>query len=411
MQREGRRSSTQEEMPLTGMRICALVSNDTSRDSRVKKECAALVEAGAQVTLVGFGRSYPGSADELPYRLLLVKPYSLPRWLTDLGRETTLYPIRVAVNTLILNPYRKKMFASVRHPVLEALRNDQYDAIHANDFDMLATGAALAQRNQAKLVYDSHEIFLAPGLLGLKPKAEERFRREESRLLQQADGFITVNPKIGEYLSSLYEPSAKPVIIYNGSTTCVPQADPAHQPLRILFLGGLRSFFHFPQLIGQMARYRGKIEFTLQGHGDDQAAIRKAIEASDTQDFIRIIPPVDTYSIVDSSKDFDLGLLNSQARNLNEIMCSPNKLFDYLSAGLGIVASSQQTFIRSVIEETGCGFFYDQQCPEDLFMALDYLIGHPEEVSEMKRKALATAPRFSWDAQKPKLIELYSSLR
>jgi len=411
MHLERRRSSTQEELPLEGMRICALVSNDTSRDSRVKKECVALVEAGAQVTLVGFGHFYPEQADSLPYRLVLVKPYNLPRWLTDLGRETVWYPIRVTVNTLILNPYRKRMFASVRRPMTSALQDDQFDVIHANDFDMLATGAALAQRHQAKLVYDSHEIFLAPGLLGLKPQAEERFRQEESRLLQQVDGFITVNPRIGEYLSALYKPPIQPVIIYNGSTRCVPEAKPAHQPLRILFLGGLRSFFHFPQLIAQMARYRGKIEFTLQGHGDDQAAIRKAISASGTQDFIRLVPPVDTFSIVDSSKDFDLGLLNSQARNLNEIMCSPNKLFDYLSAGLGIVASSQLTFIGSVIEETGCGFSYDQQRPEDLFAALDHLIEHPEEVSAMKRKALATAPRFSWDAQKPKLIELYRSLK
>jgi len=399
-----------DDQPLKGMRICVLVNNDTYRDSRVKKECAALAEAGAHVTVVGFGDTYPGDTNVLPYRLMLVRPSEFPAWYVNLGRETVFYPLRVAVN-LSLRPYFRRTFASVHSSIIKAVQGEGFDIIHANDFDMLETGALLAKRNKAKLVYDSHEIFLAPGRWKFKPSVQEKFERDEERLFQRVDKLVTVNPKIGEYLSARYNSTVETVSIYNGSTARVADATPTHMPMRVLFLGIFQKFFNFPELISQMERFRGKLELTLQGYGGEESAIEEAIKANDLQDFIRVVPPVDTFSIVSSSKSYDLGIINTEVDNLNLEMCSPNKFFDYLSAGLGVIASDQQTFIASVIKDTGCGFSYNQQRPEDLFIALDYLIAHPDEVSEMKRKALATASRFSWDVQKAKLVELYSSLR
>ncbi|MCL2881779.1 MAG: glycosyltransferase [Coriobacteriia bacterium] len=402
--------ATSETRPLQGMRIAALVNNDTYRDSRVKKECAALVEAGADVTLVGWGSKYPGALDELPYRLVLVEPKSPPVWYRSLGRETVFYPLRVAVN-LSLRPYYKKNFASVHTPIVKALRSEHFDAIHANDFDMLETGAYLARRMGARLVYDSHEIFLAPGRWELAPAVQERFEHDEQRLFQDLDGFITVNPQIGDYLVSRYGSSIEPVIVYNGSTHAVPEAQPAHTPLRVFFLGIFQPFYHFSRLIPQLTRFRGRMELTLQGYGGEEDAIREAISASQTEDFIRILPPVDTFSIIDASKNHDVGLINLEAGNLNQVMASPNKFFDYLSAGLAVVAPLQLEFVQSIIEQTGAGSCYDQQKPEDILPVLDHLIGNPTEVSAMKRNALATAPHFTWDIQKRKLVELYSSLR
>jgi len=396
---------------LKGMRVCALVSNDTSIDSRVKKECAALAEAGAEVTLVGQSgpKPYPGDVSKLPYELILTRQPEVPRWYARWGRETVFYPLRVAVN-LSLEPFRRRLF-SVRPWILKAVRGRTFDVIHANDFDMLATGAELARRCGAKLVYDSHEIYLAPGRVIASERYVAQLRERERELVQKVDGFITVNPKIAEYLADLYHTPVDPITIYNGSTTRVTESVPAHKLLRVLFLGTPQPFFNLPRLIPQMERFRGKLELTIQGHSGEIDAVKEAITSSGTADFIHVLPSVDTYSIVDSIKDFDLGLNNMQASNLNEVMSSPNKFFDYLAAGLGSIASKQQVFLSSVVEETGCGYVYDQREPEDLLHAINYLVDHPDEVTAMKRNALAASQQFLWDVQKLKLVELYSSLQ
>ncbi|MCL2654222.1 MAG: glycosyltransferase [Coriobacteriia bacterium] len=412
MQPEKQRTENTDGLPLKGMRICALVSNDTSMDSRVKKECAALAEAGAQVTLVGQtgAKPYAGDITQLRYELILTqKTDPIPEWYARWGRETVFYPLRVAVN-LSLKPIRRRDFNAVRPWILQAVRGRAFDVIHANDFDMLATGARLARRSGAKLVYDSHEIYLAPGRLDRDESQMEVLRASERRLIREVSGFITVNPTIADYLTQQYGPPVEPVVIYNGATHCVDQAQPAQYPLRVLFLGTFERYFNFARLIPQMTAFRDKLTLTLQGF-DRDGGVQRAIEESESGDFITIRPPVDTTRIVDSIAEFDLGLNNIFPRTLNEVMCSPNKFFDYLSAGLGTVVAQQETFLTSVVEETGCGFVYDQKEPEDLLEALAYLVEHPDEVTAMKRNALAVAPRFSWDAQKKKLVELYQGLR
>ena len=411
--RTGAKGQNNQSQPLRDMRICVLVSNDTSMDSRVKKECAALAEAGAHVTLVGQvgPKPYDGDVSELPYELLLAQKKKIPEWYARWGRETVFYPLRVAVN-LSLEPFRRQRhFAAVRPWMLEAVKGRTFDVIHANDFDMLATGERLARRCGAKLVYDSHEIYLAPGRINMTEGQLKALQNKEKHLLQKAAGFITVNPKIADHLVAQYDPPVTPVIIYNGSTHYVDQVQSAHEPLRVLFLGTFEHYFNFPRLIAQMAPFRGKLRLTLQGFDREEGAVQRAIDESGTGDFISVRPPVDTARIIDSIAEFDLGLNNIFPRTLNEVMCSPNKFFDYLSAGLGAVVARQETFLTSVVEETGCGFVYDQKEPEDLLGALDYLVEHPDEVSAMKRNALAAAPRFSWDTQKKKLVSLYQGFR
>ena len=400
------------DLPLSGMRICVLVSNDTSIDSRVKKESAALAEAGAHVTLIGERGQKPYSGDvlKLPYNLILTQKTEIPEWYSRWGRETVFYPLRVAVN-LSLEPIRRRNFASIRPWILKAVRGRKFDVVHANDFDMLATGTELARRSGAKLVYDSHEIFLAPGRVIAQESYLEELRKQEGQLIRQVSGFITVNPLVAEYLNECYKIPVKPTIIYNGAAQMASQPQPAHRPLRLLFLGSLQSCYHLADLLPLFKRYRGKLIFTLYGFDGEFETICSVIEQKELADFITVLPPVDTNDIVATSKNFDVGLYNITPAHFNARFSSPNKFFDYLAAGLAVLAPTSVPFVAQEIKKTGCGYTYDQQQPEDLLPALDYLIAHPDEVSAMKRNALATAPRFSWDAQKVKLVELYSSLR
>ena len=399
-------------LPLDGMRICVLVSNDTSIDSRVKKECVALVEAGARVTLIGESKSgvYSGEMSGLSYELLLTQETEIPDWYARWGRKTVFYPLRVAVN-LSLEPIRRRDFASARPWILKAVRGRRFDVVHANDFDMLATGVKLARRSGAKLVYDSHEIFLAPGRIDAGESYLESLQSREGKLFQQTSGFITVNPLVAEHLTDFYHPPVEATIIYNGADSFTSHVEPAHEPLRLVFTGSLNPRYHLPDLVKGFSKYRGKLTLTIFGFDGDYDVIKQQIVASGVSDIVVLNPPVDSSEIVNTITTYDIGLFNLMPAHFNDRFASPNKFFDYLAAGLAVVAPTSAEFVAREIEEAGCGYAYHQQSPNDVLAALDHLIAHPDEVTAMKRAALATAPRFSWDVQKKKLVGLYSSLR
>ena len=89
----------------------------------------------------------------------------------------------------------------------------------------------------------------------------------------------------------------------------------------------------------------------------------------------------------------------------------PTKLFEYMAAGLPVVASDLPT-IRPIVETHRCGLLVDPLDPEDIARALSYLLEHPEEAKEMGDRGYhAVRDHFSWDVEQAKLLNLYRDLK
>lgn len=94
----------------------------------------------------------------------------------------------------------------------------------------------------------------------------------------------------------------------------------------------------------------------------------------------------------------------------NHIEAQPNKLFEYMSAGIPVVASDFPLW-RRIVEEAGCGLLANPTDPESIAEAIRYLLTHPVEAEEMGRRGQrAVLERYNWAIEARKLLALYKEV-
>ena len=94
----------------------------------------------------------------------------------------------------------------------------------------------------------------------------------------------------------------------------------------------------------------------------------------------------------------------------NHVDAQPNKLFEYMSAAIPVVASDFPLW-RQIVAGTGCGLLVDPLDPGAIAQAVDWLLTHPEEAEAMGcRGRLAVETQYNWTTEEAKLHAIYTRL-
>lgn len=95
---------------------------------------------------------------------------------------------------------------------------------------------------------------------------------------------------------------------------------------------------------------------------------------------------------------------------VNYIDALPVKMFEYMAAGVPVIASNFPLW-REIVEGNECGICVDPLDPKAIAQAIDYLATHPDEAERMGRNGQrAVAMKYNWGIEERKLLELYATL-
>jgi glycosyltransferase involved in cell wall biosynthesis len=111
--------------------------------------------------------------------------------------------------------------------------------------------------------------------------------------------------------------------------------------------------------------------------------------------------------LVTAAAEANVGVIPYKPRIINDRLSCPNKLSQYLHAGLLVIANDLP-YVKSVLSEADAGLFYSSAEPGTLANAVHRAVAEPELLKRSRQNALRFArERFNWQAQSETLYALY----
>jgi glycosyltransferase involved in cell wall biosynthesis len=396
-----------------------LVSNSVTHDSRILREAATLRDLGFDVLIAGLV-----SADEQQTELS-VNGFPVVR-LTPL--ESARRILRRSKSRSSSEPggggaaepdeHPKRRFATLRRLFVTSTYHLQGTAlvlrtspavVHANDYDTMWVGIAAKLLRGSRLVYDSHELWADRG----RPEWRSWLIACEWLFVRLADVTVTVSPGCAEVMADRYR-VPRPVVVRNVPDRIVQQPAQleglrAGEPPLAVYVGGLAPGRGIEQAIRALALVP-ELRLRFMGYGSDEYRARLDARAAavDVADRIEYRPPVEPAAVARTIASADMGLALIEPTCLSYRMSLPNKLFEYITAGLPIVGSDLPV-IGPLIREEGLGETVE---PDDVpaIAAAMRRLAEPDRNAEVRACVRSFGERANWEHERHVLEEVYSSL-
>jgi glycosyltransferase involved in cell wall biosynthesis len=277
--------------------------------------------------------------------------------------------------------------------------------------DIFALGAAVKYKHLfgTPIIYDSHELWPEADLRSL-PWEKKWTASFEQKLIRQADLVITVNPQIANHLEKLYQiekvisvPNAEPLPQSLGTTRAILE-----YPLKFLIQGqatpkrGIEEFLDIWQLIED----ERAVLIVRCPENPFLACLRQKYQSSIEKRKIIFAPAVSEKELVGAASMADVGVIPYTGPNLNHVYACPNKLSQYMQAGLVIFHNSDQLFVSEMINKFDCGLSYDINHPETIVNAISSLTSNLDLVRKYQVNSYkASLSEFNWEIQSKPYIE------
>ena len=371
------------------MHICMVAFSDLHFDYRIFREATALRQAGHRVSLVA------AAFDPTP----LVGWEGFEIQLISIDRSRSLrrtYP----------------SFWRRARQLLLAVRADVY---HAHDLDTLWPAVRAAGRRGVPLVYDSHEFWTEQSSLVGRTTIRTFWRQLEKRLVGRVHRVITVSDSIASALQARYGLRAVTVLRNLPQYRPPENSDrirdrlglPPGQPI-VLYQGGFLTDNGLTEQIQAAAQF-GEAAFVLLGDGPCEAMLRCQVRENRLEQRVFFIPRVPFSELHSYTCSADLGLCLIKGTGQSFYHSMPNKLFEYLMAGLPVLASDFPE-MRRVIHETGAGAVTDPCDRAAVGRLVRELLDDRDRRQACRQAALKAAHRFNWEREAHRLIDLYANL-
>ena len=306
-------------------------------------------------------------------------------------------------------PIRSIMLVNLA--IFKAAEEYAPDIVHCNDLDTLLIGYMFKMKHGSTLVFDAHEIY--PEQLPPTMRSQiwhEFYTNLERRLINEADGQLTVCDSLGRYFKSFYDANRFVTVRNLPSKAQLPgeriRADRRERP-QFLYHGSYFAYRGLEEII-RASRFIDGADFVFRGIGRYGEVLKRLSVELGVEDRIAFADPVGVDELVSSAAESDIGLNPFIPVCKNTEYALPNKFFEYLMAGLAC-ASSDLVEIRDHTTRYDVGILFESLEPEAIAAQLNELVARPDLVAHYRANALnAARDELHWENEENKLTDFYA---
>lgn len=358
-------------------RIVCTVTNDLNYDQRMIRICTSLVEAGYDVTLVGFQRRKSKALIERSF-----KQVRLP----------------------IIVEQGKLMYAHYWFNLFFFLLFRKADVLCAIDLDTILPVYYVSRLRRLKRVHDAHEIFTDLREVITRPSVHKMWLWIARHTIPKFPVGYTIGECYADDFKARYGVSYG---VVRNATILRPFEIPSKPERYILYQGAVNVGRCFEQLIPAMKDVSARLIICGEGNFYSQAiALAQEYGVADKVIFKGYVPPSE---LVDYTVNAYVGITLFEDTSLSNRLSLANRFFDYMHSAVPQLCISYPEY-EKVNSQFEIASLIDKAEPDTISVALNNLLEDDTFYTRLQKNCLEARKVYCWQEQAKTLVSTYDSL-
>ncbi|HSZ25102.1 MAG TPA: glycosyltransferase [Cytophagaceae bacterium] len=367
-------------------KIIVSVTTDLVTDQRVHKVCSSLDKEGYAIVLVGRQKN-----DSAP---LSNRLYTAQRFRLIFEKGFLFYM-----------EYNIRLFFF--------LLFSKADILVANDLDTLLPNYLISKLKNIPLVYDNHEYFTGVPELIDRPFVRGVWKGLERFIFPKLKYIYTENESKRKLFEEEYNVPVS--VIRNLPMSYTVKPKPVARPewigdrKIILYQGAVNKDRGIEEMVEAML-YLDEFVFIIIGKGDVYENVHAKILKLKLQNRVRLIGQLPFESLPQYTSLATLGISIEKDTNISYRYCLPNKIFDYIQAGVPVLTSTLLE-MKNVVEKYNVGTFLYSHQAEEIANTVKGIFSNPEKLEEWKKNTVVASAELNWENEESLLLKIYKDIQ
>lgn len=394
-----------------------------AHDSRVMREAGTLRELGYRPLILGVVseqvRELRTVQDGTP--IIRLAPTSPFAWIRSLMRRSGPAPTptpsaaggeEAPLMTAAIRLHRWLRTLDFYRHAIGVVRRTRPALIHCNDYNTMWVGVAARAMGGIAVVYDSHELWPDRNL---RPEPRWWLLACEALFVRCAHGTITASPGYADVMARRHR-ITKPKVVRNipasrsgdaaGRATGPVRASSGNNHSLALYVGALTSGRGLETSIKAMALVPGaRLRLVGPGRDDYRAGLVELARREGVAERVEFAGAVPPQKLLDTISTACVGLALIQPVCLSYRMSLPNKLFEYVAAGVPVLGSDLPA-IGPLVREYEIGLVAQPDQVADVASKLSEML-EPRRNDAFRVATRKAAQRLNWDRESRLLVDAY----
>lgn len=379
-------------------KVCIVQYNASKFLTRVDRAARTLVDEGYEVVLLGIKDDDTPETEErngYTVRRVTLKSRALPR---GFGLKFL-------------------RFAEGIWRMTVAAWSEDADIYNSRDAYPLFSAHVAAALRGARVVYDSDELNLDRNWAPSRNPVWRFFmKRYEGFFARRSEVVITSDYGRAAVLGERY--GVDPVVVLN-----VPDLDQAPQgdsewrssvlgddKYLLIYQGILLQNRGLPEMVAALEQLP-EMRLAIIGYGPLRDELASTIDASPARERIALLEAVPFEKLMSYTASADIGVIPLVGSCLSYRLAAPNKLFEFMAAGLPVVATDLEEMARYVREERAGSLIAEPVTADSIADAVRRLLADQEGLAAIGKRNRETALScYVWAVERPKLVAAFEGI-